>query len=94
MTQNSKDKNQSIRCEILALAHHRNGICGVPFHVAIFREGDSKRIGILFPAEGHCAVLDLNLLGAGEIRFGFNSWRGDQYESPLRQAIAADAAAM
>ena len=32
----------------------------------------------------HCAVLDVAKLAAGDIAFGSNSWRGDQYEPHLR----------
>jgi hypothetical protein len=32
-------------------------------------------------------VLDIAMLAAGDIQFGSNSWRGDEYEPHLRQAI-------
>jgi 23S rRNA G2445 N2-methylase RlmL len=34
-------------------------------------------------------VLDIGLLATGDIAFGSNSWRGDDYEAHLRQAIAS-----
>ena len=34
-----------------------------------------------------CAVLDVAKLAAGDIAFGSNSWRGDNYEANLRKAI-------
>jgi hypothetical protein len=37
----------------------------------------------------HCAVLDVAKLAAGDVAFGSNSWRGDEYESALRNAIRA-----
>ena len=33
-------------------------------------------------------MLDVAKLAAGDIAFGSNSWRGDQYEPDLRKAIA------
>lgn len=33
------------------------------------------------------AVLDLDLVGAGEVRFGYNSWRGDNYADALLAAV-------
>jgi hypothetical protein len=79
-----------MKLEIIETAHHRNGICGAPFHVVVFREcGEdlSLKVAILFQAEAHCAVLDIAKLAAGDIAFGSNSWRGDQFEPYLRQAV-------
>lgn len=60
-----------MKLKIIDIAHHRNGICGEPFVVVLFKdqgpEGSRK-------------------LAAGNIEFGFNSWRGDNYEPHLRQA--------
>ncbi len=72
---------------IIAIASHRNGVCRAPFDVVLFREGGSRKLGILFEAEAHCAVLDVALLAAGDIAFGSNSWRGDDYEPGLRKAV-------
>lgn len=74
--------------QIITIDYHRNGICGAPFHVVLFHEGGGRKVGILFDRDAHCAVLDLALLHAGDIAFGSNSWRGDQYEPGLRKAIA------
>jgi hypothetical protein len=80
-----------MKLTIIDIAHHRNGICGAPFDVVLFkdrgREG-SRKIGILFDEQYHCAVLDVAKLAAGDIAFGSNSWRGDNYEPQLRAAIA------
>lgn len=70
--------------------YHRNGICGAPFHVVLFDDiGDenTRKIGILFEAPHHCAVLDVAKLSAGNISFGFNSYRGDCFEHALRAAL-------
>jgi hypothetical protein len=71
-------------------AHHRNGICGAPFHVFLFDDvGDenTRKVGILFDHPHHCAVLDVAKLAQGFIAFGFNSYRGDVFEAELRKAI-------
>jgi hypothetical protein len=69
------------------IAFHRNGIDGSPFYAVLFRDGESRKLAILFNAEAHCAVLDVEKLHAGDIAFGSNSWRGDQFEQPLRAAV-------
>jgi hypothetical protein len=47
----------------------------------------SRKVGIVFDGLHHCAVLDVAKLAGGDIAFGSNSWRGDQYEPDLRHAI-------
>jgi len=70
------------------IQYHRNGVCGAPFHVLIFRDPDEGRmVGIVFDQEYHVAVFNLDKLALGNIAFGVNSWRGDRYESHLRKAI-------
>ena len=70
------------------IQYHRNGVCGAPFHVLIFRDPDEGRmVGIVFDQEYHVAVFNFDKLALGNIAFGVNSWRGDRYESPLRKAI-------
>ena len=78
-----------MKLKIIASARHRNGIAGAPFDVVLFqvqRERDAK-VGILFDEPGCCAVLDVTMLAAGDIAFGSNSWRGDEYERDLRRAL-------
>ena len=74
--------------KVLDHARHRNGICGAPFTVALIDDGESKKVAILFDAEGHCAVLDMAKLAEGDIAFGSNSYRGDCYEPDLRRTLA------
>lgn len=73
--------------QIVDMDHHRNGVAGMPFQVALVddpTEGDTKLV-IMFEQEGHTAVLSLDKLIQNEdIGFGSNSWRGDQYEAALR----------
>jgi hypothetical protein len=79
-----------MKLTILDIASHRNGISGVPFRVVLFAdEGPegSRKVAILFEERHHCAVLDVGKLAAGDIAFGNNSWRGDNYEPTLRAAI-------
>ncbi len=77
--------------KIIAIDHHRNGICGAPFAAVLFEDSGpegGRKLGIVFHEPHHCAVLDIARLAAGDIAFGRNSWRGDQYEPHLRMAIA------
>jgi hypothetical protein len=79
-----------MKLNIIAIDYHRNGICGAPFHVVLFDDDvleASRKLGIVFDRPDHVAVLDTTKLANGDIAFGSNSWRGDQYESGLRLAI-------
>ena len=79
-----------MKLTISAIAHHRNGISGAPFHVIVFTDTGpeaSAKVGIVFDEPHCCAVLDIAKLHARDIAFGSNSWRGDNYEPFLRQAI-------
>ena len=78
-----------MKLRIENIQHHRNGISGAPFHVLIFRDKvEGRMLGIVFQQEHHVAVFNLDKLALGNIAFGENSWRGDQYEPHLRKAIA------
>lgn len=49
---------------------------------------DANWLAILFDGEGQCAVTCLDLIAACGVKFaGGNSWRGDNYEPELREAI-------
>jgi hypothetical protein len=75
---------------IIDIAFHRNGIGGAPFDVALFVDhgpDGTRKVAILFETPHHCAVLDVDKLAQGDIAFGSNSWRGDQYEPHLRKEI-------
>jgi len=79
-----------MKLKIISIAHHRNGVSGSPFDVVLFDDCNPKRsrkVAVLFEEVHACAVLDVPLLAAGDIAFGSNSWRGDDYEPQLRQAI-------
>jgi len=84
-----------MKLKIITIAHHRNGVGGAPFDVVLFDEAkrahpeNHRKVGIVFDEPGHVAVLDIAKLAAGDIAFGSNSWRGDNYEPHLRDAINA-----
>lgn len=79
--------------QVLLVAAHRNGISGEPFHVVRFTfadQGEERRrnmVATVFAGRGTIAVLDADAAAAGDIGFGSNSWRGDDFEPILRQAI-------
>lgn len=81
--------------QIVDMDHHRNGVAGMPFKVALVddpNQGDIKLV-IMFESEGHTAVLSLDQLIQNEdIKFGSNSFRGDQYEEALRPLMWSDEA--
>ncbi|MFZ1932672.1 MAG: hypothetical protein WCB27_25385 [Thermoguttaceae bacterium] len=79
-----------MKLKIIHTAHHRNGVHGASFDLVLFKDRGperSRKIGILFEQPHHCAVLDVAKLAQGDIAFGSNSWRGDEYEPDLRKAI-------
>jgi hypothetical protein len=79
--------NSSIKVE--AVASHRNGMAGAPFHTVLFTDENGPMLGIVFKEQCHVAVLHRDKLAKGDIAFRSNSWRGDLYEAELRQAIRA-----
>lgn len=80
-----------------SIAHHRNGICGEPFWVILFRfteDGITHRmVATYFDVDNtkltpKCAVLDVDMTALGNIGFAEgNSWRGDHFSDALREAI-------
>ena len=80
--------DSTMKLHIENIQHRRNGVCGAPFHVLLFRDPDVGRmVGIVLAQENHVAVFNLEQLALGIIEFGVNSWRGDRYEPHLRKAI-------
>jgi hypothetical protein len=82
------------RINTRAIAFHRNGVGGAPFHAVLFDEDkrahaddQNRKVAIVFDEPDYCAVLHVGMLAAGDIAFGSNSWRGDEYEPLLRKAI-------
>jgi hypothetical protein len=77
-----------MKLEILSIAHHANSTGGAPFDIVEFSNDDICRIGILFEAEGHCAILDDTKIFEGDFAFDSNSYHGKPIEPHLRNAIA------
>lgn len=74
--------------KIKSVSFHRNGICGAGFYAILFDDAENgPMVAALFDEPGHCAVLQLEKLGASDVEFGSNSWRGDRYESELRPLV-------
>lgn len=68
--------------------YHRNGVGGIGFHIVKFTQpSEGPMLGIVFPEDGAVAVFNRDKLKEDEIRFFYNSWRGDVYEPYLREAI-------
>ena len=79
-----------MKLKIIDIASHRNGVTAARFDVVLFQEPvreDSRKVAILFDEPGCCAVLAVDKLAAGDVAFSSNSWRGDDYEHSLREAI-------
>ena len=81
-----------------SIAHHRNGISGLGFHVAVALEEDEaerrRMLIVRFPKEADketgnvvCAVFNLDLLAAGIVCNGRNAWRGDHYHEFIDSEI-------
>ena len=73
---------------LLHIAHHRNGVCGVPFYVCLFKDGKDTMLGVQFDnAEGdkdiYTAVFNVEKLTAGDIAFASNSYRGDHFHEQI-----------
>ena len=93
-------------CTNFKVDHHRNGVGGWPFWVATFDwndDGQTRRMVATVPDVGEgssltrndyvISVLDIDLLAKGDIAFGSNSWRGDQFADDVWKAIEAHKAA-
>ena len=77
---------------IIEVARHRNGVAGEPFWAVLFNwtseEGSTERLlAILHDQPGYCSVIGLDRIASGGVQFGHNSWRGDHFETRLRQEI-------
>ena len=79
--------------------YHRNGVSGTGFVAAIVEPGKNNRndwparaLCIVLPKRAdddgvNCFVLDLDMAAAGNIKFGHNSWRGDNFLCEFGPAI-------
>jgi hypothetical protein len=90
------------RQRIVNIAHHRNGVSGLPFHVAIVHEIDQEgterdMLVVRFDSRADrlvdgvvCAAFDIEQISKYHIEFGVNSWRGDTYHQIVDARIAED----
>ena len=74
------------------LDHHRNGVGGVPFHVAIVedrRDGKPQEMLVVRFDGDDCYVCAFSLekLDKREIRFYYNSFRGDHFDEFMDKSI-------
>lgn len=77
-----------MKLKITQIKFHRNGVSGAPFHAVRFTDSsEGDMLGIVFEAETHVAVFNLERLATGDIGFQANCWRGDMYEPHLRTAL-------
>jgi len=78
--------------KVLSVDYHRNGVMGTPFNVVLFvdKESGENFVGIV-PSqdenERNAFVLSVDKMANGDIAFGSNSYRGDNYASELKAAI-------
>lgn len=71
------------------MAAHRNGVSGNLFHAVRFNDPQyGNFLATVFEEPGNVAVINLDLLPEHGVAFGENSWRGDNYETFLRNGIA------
>lgn len=86
--------------KVISADYHRNGVSGVPFRVAIVEnpfdgeqeEGRTFLVITMADEDGEydllsTAVLAMDKLAEGEIRFLHNSWRGDHVSEEAHRAI-------
>jgi len=79
--------SEKLVTKVIDIQYHRNGIMGEGFHVILFKSGKQNMMGVVFEDNNYCAVFDTDMLKDSNIKFGSNSWRGDNYEPELRNAI-------
>lgn len=74
--------------EIRQVAFHRNGVGGEGFHAILFEDRENGlMVASVFEGQGRVAVYSVPGLSTVGVKFGPNSWRGDYYETDLREAI-------
>jgi len=77
-----------MKLTIIDASWHRNGVAGEGFYAILFDDAECGRmIASLFDEAGYCAVYNVPELARGNIEFGSNSWRGDQYAEELRRLL-------
>lgn len=80
--------------DIIAESWHRNGVGGAPFRAMLVADDTNGgvKLVIAFEDKACTAVLDWDrLVKYGDIMFGSNSWRGDEYRAALDDLIMLNA---
>jgi len=79
------------KIKVTDIAYHRNGVMGNGFFAVAFLNKDGNKnmrmVATVFEERGNIAVLNVDLLASGNIKFAENSWRGDNFEPELRAEI-------
>ena len=82
--------------QLKSIDRHRNGVCGVPFHVAIVKDGRDEMLIVRFDKSADeqtggivCAAFNLSQLDKRNIQFGENSFRGDYYADTFMDSAVA-----
>jgi hypothetical protein len=91
----TRRRREPIPARNAQVAHHRNGISGAPFYVitAEFAVDGSWQpfVAVRFDDVGRCAILQRDLLAKGEIAFGENSWRYEDFSPAIENLIDLEA---
>ena len=69
------------------ITYHRNGVSGNGFHLIRFSYQRADMVATVFDEPGNVAVLNVAKLGDISDDQAANKWRGDWFETTLRQAI-------
>jgi len=73
---------------IVDASFHRNGICGEGFWAILFEDDEGHmKFAAMFDEPMYCAVVQVDKLAAGDIAFGSNSYRGDNFDVELRPLL-------
>ena len=75
------------KIKVQQTAYHRNGVKGNGYYLVLFKDGREDRLAIVFEDRGNVAIINPHLINAGVIAFGEASYRCEDYEPELRQAI-------
>lgn len=83
------------KLKIQEIQFHRNGVSGSGFHAVRFAvtsgpvEERGNFLATVFEGRGDVAVINLDKIAEYGVSLG-NKWRGDYYESAIREAITLD----
>ena len=78
-----------MKMKLLSADYHRNGVSGEPFITGLFTDEEGHTKMFVDFGEMRFAVLQVDKLAKGDIEFGSNSWRGDNYAEKIRSLYDA-----